>query len=355
MRKTPWCQLLAALLLVCWCRPTVATEVIFTIDSANSFIQVVPGEIGPGGAPNAGTFVASRFIIGANGHMLNDNTSLMNQLTGIIKADLVGQTLTFSGGSLIDVLEHPDGPFPPTAEEAESPGVEDNFGGRILFDTPFIRSDFGAVVIRDAIADIRAGSVTLGSTSTNFDFELLSAYVDYQQNGEDDAESLDAATFEYESISTATLSGTGDELTKITVSFELTAPFAALSPDDIDSQLAISAQIVANLASEPGDFDRNGEVDGRDFLLWQRNPAIGNLVDWQANYPNESPGDFDADGDLDGRDFLAWQRNPSVGNLADWQANYGTGPISNSVAVPESVSILSGLWPFAYAILRRRQ
>ena len=38
-----------------------------------------------------------------------------------------------------------------------------------------------------------------------------------------------------------------------------------------------------------------------------------------------------ADEDVDGRDFLAWQRGSSVpnqsvgGNLADWQTNYGTG------------------------------
>ena len=38
------------------------------------------------------------------------------------------------------------------------------------------------------------------------------------------------------------------------------------------------------------------------------------------------------DGDSDGRDFLVWQRNvgpssssASAGDLADWQANYGTG------------------------------
>ena len=36
-----------------------------------------------------------------------------------------------------------------------------------------------------------------------------------------------------------------------------------------------------------------------------------------------------SDGDVDGRDFLIWQRNTSTapastGNLADWQANYGT-------------------------------
>ncbi len=52
------------------------------------------------------------------------------------------------------------------------------------------------------------------------------------------------------------------------------------------------------------------------------------------------PGDFDFDGDVDGRDFLMWQRNPSVGNLADWQANYGV-PLTPAVnAVPEPSSII---------------
>jgi hypothetical protein len=49
------------------------------------------------------------------------------------------------------------------------------------------------------------------------------------------------------------------------------------------------------------------------------------------------PGDFDSDGDVDGRDFLAWQRNPSVGDLSDWQENYGTGSLQTS-SVPEPMS-----------------
>ncbi len=53
------------------------------------------------------------------------------------------------------------------------------------------------------------------------------------------------------------------------------------------------------------------------------------------------PGDFDGDGDVDGRDFLVWQPNPMVGNLADWQANYGTGNLltAASIAVPEPASL----------------
>jgi parallel beta-helix repeat protein len=44
-------------------------------------------------------------------------------------------------------------------------------------------------------------------------------------------------------------------------------------------------------------------------------------------YVVATPGDFDFDGDVDGRDLLIWERNQSVGSLADWQANYGAGAI----------------------------
>lgn len=50
-------------------------------------------------------------------------------------------------------------------------------------------------------------------------------------------------------------------------------------------------------------------------------------------------GDFDGDGDVDGRDFLAWQRDPDIGNLADWQNNYGTPSLSAFKAVPEPSSL----------------
>lgn len=51
-------------------------------------------------------------------------------------------------------------------------------------------------------------------------------------------------------------------------------------------------------------------------------------------------GDFDNDGDVDGRDFLVWQRgnspNPlSAGDLADWEAHYGLEPPTAVQAVPE--------------------
>jgi hypothetical protein len=55
--------------------------------------------------------------------------------------------------------------------------------------------------------------------------------------------------------------------------------------------------------------------------------------------------DFDADGDVDGADFLAWQRDASVGALADWKANFGvarTASANNaSTTVPEPGALRS--------------
>lgn len=66
------------------------------------------------------------------------------------------------------------------------------------------------------------------------------------------------------------------------------------------------------------------------------------------------PDDFDLDGDVDGRDFLAWQRGGSptplsTSDLADWQANFGTvGPLlATSKTVPEP----GGLWLLTTGLL----
>lgn len=54
-------------------------------------------------------------------------------------------------------------------------------------------------------------------------------------------------------------------------------------------------------------------------------PQNDDLAGRQFLYPLVAPqaGDFDGDSDVDGKDFLNWQREPSLGNLSDWQANFG--------------------------------
>ncbi|MEO2049045.1 MAG: hypothetical protein ABGX16_21005 [Pirellulales bacterium] len=44
------------------------------------------------------------------------------------------------------------------------------------------------------------------------------------------------------------------------------------------------------------------------------------------------PGDFDEDGDVDGKDFLIWQLTAplSTSDLTEWQANYGTGVVDRT-------------------------
>ena len=67
-------------------------------------------------------------------------------------------------------------------------------------------------------------------------------------------------------------------------------------------------------------------------------------------------GDFDGDNDVDGADFLVWQRDTNVGSLSDWQNHFGE-PMGGSVAaVPEPGSLLlllagGGL----VSLLRRRR
>jgi hypothetical protein len=73
--------------------------------------------------------------------------------------------------------------------------------------------------------------------------------------------------------------------------------------------------------------------------------------------PEPESADFDEDGDIDGRDFLVWQRGESpdplsADDLALWQEQYGTEPplTAATVVVPEPGSIailLCGLGLFA--------
>ncbi|TWU28689.1 hypothetical protein [Bythopirellula polymerisocia] len=79
------------------------------------------------------------------------------------------------------------------------------------------------------------------------------------------------------------------------------------------------------------DFDSDNDVDGADFLAWQR--GFGDVYDgvdlslWKEQYGTGSVtaqlADFDSDNDVDGADFLAWQRGfrTTSATLADGDAN----------------------------------
>jgi hypothetical protein len=131
-----------------------------------------------------------------------------------------------------------------------------------------------------------------------------------------------------------------------------------------DPELLFLGQLQWTLVNPiAGDLDADGDVDGKDFLLWQRNPTGTPLVDWQKNYGLTSaaphnvptlPGDFNEDGQVDGRDYLAWQRDSTVGELADWQDNYGqNAALLGSLAVPEPATTTALLFSVGIALICR--
>ncbi len=74
-------------------------------------------------------------------------------------------------------------------------------------------------------------------------------------------------------------------------------------------------------ATQPADFDSDGDVDGADFLTWQR--GVG-----RAEGVSRSQGDATGDGAIDASD-LQW-----------WQSQFGGGPNATiSTAVPEPYSL----------------
>ena len=72
------------------------------------------------------------------------------------------------------------------------------------------------------------------------------------------------------------------------------------SADDL--AIAMNNFYEAYLVQAPGDVDRDGSVDGRDFLTWQR--GVGT-----TSGATITDGDTNGDGQVDGDDLLVWQEH----------------------------------------------
>jgi len=89
----------------------------------------------------------------------------------------------------------------------------------------------------------------------------------------------------------------------------------------------------------PGDFDGNGIVD------------IDDLARWEQAFATTTGGDANQDGETDGHDFLIWQRNFGV-----TAQTYSPGTLTESLAVPEPTSLaLIGCSTLMLLTRRRRQ
>lgn len=118
-----------------------------------------------------------------------------------------------------------------------------------------------------------------------------------------------------------------------------------------------------NIVAADADFNGDGEVNGMDFLTWQRNYGrIGNalhsqgdadrngavnqhdLSAWESQYgavgePRPDDADFNDDGQVNGLDFLAWQVNyamQSGASLDQGDANRDGAVDSDDLVVWES-------------------
>lgn len=100
-------------------------------------------------------------------------------------------------------------------------------------------------------------------------------------------------------------------------------------PGDFDGDDAVSYADLTVWEDSYGnsvnaDADNDGDSDGSDFLIWQRNLTEFRLLGdfdgdedidhqdlriWESSYGISDLGDADGDGDSDGRDFLLWQSN----------------------------------------------
>jgi hypothetical protein len=132
-------------------------------------------------------------------------------------------------------------------------------------------------------------------------------------------------------------SGNTIEIGTIDNSNDYDTPFPAVLEGSVGVLMSdIFTSVTLNTAFSFGIFDNVQVLDG--------------LV------PLTLAGDFNSSGVVDGDDFLLWQRNPSIGSLTDWEANYGMGALLSaaSAAVPEPTTCTLTLAALCLVMSKRR-
>lgn len=107
-----------------------------------------------------------------------------------------------------------------------------------------------------------------------------------------------------------------------------------------------NAQIATRTPGDGGGSQQalNGPVDEVAVWLNRQLTVEEAIALYNAAVAPGDPGDFDGDSDVDGNDFLVWQRGGSPSplspaDLATWKANFGASAVASAAAVPEPTSI----------------
>jgi len=106
-------------------------------------------------------------------------------------------------------------------------------------------------------------------------------------------------------------------------------------------------------------WEATGISDDGSTIVGRGSNPDGNPEGWIVNLSTVLAGDFDSDGDVDGADFLSWQRNDgTAAGLALWENDFGAGGAalaSSAASVPEpSTTILVGFALLAFGVRRTR-
>jgi hypothetical protein len=171
----------------------------------------------------------------------------------------------------------------------------------------------------------------------------------YYQNQDSRTEAVLSATG---GISLIDVQGTEDQMNTLAGTLLVDSSAATPTDGDIVKILEVTG------APSPGDWlDYTAlTIDPASSEGWSIDTSgLANVLQVKYTASAGLDGDFDGDGDVDGADLLVWQRDTSVGLLSDWQTNFGDTTPPAVAAVPEPFSIgLLSLGLLALIGVRRR-
>lgn len=110
--------------------------------------------------------------------------------------------------------------------------------------------------------------------------------------------------------------------------------------------------------TEPAWDEDTGEIvsNPEEYMFWDIVHPTTKTHELLATIPD--PADFDDDGDVDGFDFLKWQRGESPiplsqSDLADCRANFGNPSLAATAGIPEPSTLLLGAMAVVGLLMRR--